>query len=230
MVVRLAQAAETAGWEGLFVWDHLGFVRGAPSGDPWVILAAVAQATERLKIGTAVTPLPRRRPHVLANTLATLDRLSGGRVILSVGLGGVPQEFAAFGEPGDAQYRTAMLDEGLEVLSRLWSGESVTHRGTHYTLDGVALAPLPVQRPRIPIWVGGESRPALRRAARWDDWVIGGVDEHCELTITPEQMAEKIAYICRHRTEAAPLDVAITGCSIPADGALAREFADAGVM
>jgi probable F420-dependent oxidoreductase len=229
VVVRLAQAAERAGWEGLFVWEHLGFVWGAPSGDPWVILAAVAQATERVKIGTAVTPLPRRRPHVLANTLATLDLLSGGRVILGVGLGGVPQEFAAFGEPDDAKQRAVMLDEGLEVLSRLWLGESVTHRGPHYTVNGVALAPLPVQRPRIPIWVGGESRPALRRAARWDGWIIGGVDEHCEMTITPEQMAEKIAYIHQHRTGPAPFDVAITGCSTAGDGSLARAFADAGV-
>ncbi len=88
-VVHLAQAAEAAGWDGLFIWDHLAFAWNVPSGDPWIILAAVAQATNRLKLSTAITPLHRRRPHVLANTLATLDLLSQGRVILGVGLGGV---------------------------------------------------------------------------------------------------------------------------------------------
>lgn len=229
VVVRLARAAERAGWEGLFVWDHLGFAWGAPSGDPWVILAAAAMATERLKVGTGVTPLPRRRPHVLANTVATLDLLSGGRAILGVGLGGVPREYAAFGEQDDARERAAMLDEGLEVLNRLWSGETVSHQGRYYTVDGVALAPLPLQRPRVPIWVGGESRPALRRAARWDGWIIGGVDEQCRPTMTPEQMAEKLSYIQEHRTEADPFAVALSGCSPPAGSSLVCAFAAAGV-
>ena len=150
-VVQLARAAEAAGWQALFVWDHLAFAWGVPSGDPWVILAAVAQATQQLKLGTAITPLPRRRPHVLANTVASLDLLSEGRVILGVGLGGVPQEYTAFGEEENAQHRAQRLDEGLEVLDRLWSGEQVTHHGTHYTVSDVTLAPLPLQRPRVPI-------------------------------------------------------------------------------
>jgi len=117
-VVALAQAAEAAGWDGLFVWDHLGFVWGAPSADPWVTLAAAAQATRRLRRGTAVTPLPRRRPQVLASTVATLDLLSGGRVIFGAGLGGVPREFTAFGESADARQRAQRLDEGWSC----WSG------------------------------------------------------------------------------------------------------------
>ncbi|HSM58591.1 MAG TPA: TIGR03619 family F420-dependent LLM class oxidoreductase [Candidatus Sulfomarinibacteraceae bacterium] len=229
LVVRLARAAEGAGWEALFVWDHLGFAWGAPSGDPWVILAAVAQATERLKVGTGVTPLPRRRPQVLANTVATLDLLSGGRAILGVGLGGVPREFAAFGEQDDARERAAMLDEGLDLLNRLWSGETVSHQGRYYTVDGVALAPLPLQRPRAPLWVGGDSRPALRRAARWDGWIVGGVDEECRPVITPAQLAEKLSYVQKHRTETAPFAVALSGCSSPAGDPLVRAFAAAGV-
>src|SRR5688500_4723187 len=102
-VVRLAKAAEAAGWEGLFIWDHLGFVWGAPSGDPWVILAAVAQATERIKLASSVTPLPRHQPQMLANALATLDLLSDGRVIFGAGIGGMPQEFGAFGAIEDAK-------------------------------------------------------------------------------------------------------------------------------
>ena len=169
VAVRLARAAEAAGWGAFFVWDHLGFARGVPSGDPWVILSAVAASTTRLKLGLAVTPLARRRPQVVANAVASLDLLSGGRVVFGAGLGGVPEEFTAFGEPGDAKERAAMLDEGLTILDGLWSGEAVTRSGPHYAFEGVSLAPL--RRPRIPIWIGGEGERALRRAARWDGWL-----------------------------------------------------------
>jgi probable F420-dependent oxidoreductase len=229
VVVELAQAAEAAGWDGLFVWDHLGFVWGAPSADPWVLLAAVAQATRRLRLGTAVTPLPRRRPQVLASTVATLDRLSQGRVIFGAGLGGVAQEFTAFGEPGDARRRAQRLDEGLELVARLWAGQAVTHHGSHYLVEGVTLAPLPVQRPRVPVWIGGDGRPALRRAARWDGWVTGGVDEQGRPTTTPERLAGQVAYIRQHRAASAAFDVALTGCSEPGDAARADAFGAAGV-
>ncbi len=229
LAVQLAQAAEAAGWEGLFVWDHLAFAWGVPSGDPWVILSAVAQATTRLKIGTAITPLPRRRPHILANTIATLDCLSEGRVILGAGLGGVPEEFTAFGESGDAQERAERLDEGLDVLNRLWAGEQVMHRGRYYTIENVTLAPLPVQRPRVPVWIGGESYPALRRASRWDGWVVGGDNERAEMVKTPGQIAEKVAYLQQHRSDTSPFDVALTGCSAPGKNTFVHEFAAAGV-
>ena len=168
--VRIARAAEASGWDGLFVWDHLAFVWGQPSADPWVTLAAVAAATERILIGTAVTPVPRRRPHVLAQTVATLDVLSGGRVVFGAGLGGIASEFERFGEPAEAKVRAEKLDEGLGVLRRLWSGDEVHHHGPHYTVDGVTLAPQPVQE-RLPIWIGGNAPPSLRRAARWDGWI-----------------------------------------------------------
>src|SRR5262245_14574436 len=122
-LIQIARAAEDAGWEALFVWDHLAFVWGVPSGDPWVALAGVAAVTRKLMLGTGVTPLPRHRPHVLAQTLTTLDRLSDGRVVLGAGLGGVSGEYTAFGESGDHKLHAAMLDEGLDVLDRLWSGE-----------------------------------------------------------------------------------------------------------
>lgn len=228
VMVRVAQTAESAGWEGLFVWDHLGFVWGAPSGDPWIILAAVAQATARLTLGTAVTPLPRRRPQVVANAAATLDVLSAGRFVLGVGLGGVPEEFGAFGEPTDAGMRAAMLDEGLDIATQLWSGETVTYRGRHYQVDGVTLAPLPVQRDRIPVWIGGWSRPAQRRAARWDGWIAGGVDENCDVVLPPTELAENVAYIAEHRPTDKAFDVAVTGCSAPGETALVSEYAAAG--
>ncbi len=224
---RLARLAEEAGWEGLFFWDHLAYVWGMPSSDPWVLLTVAATATTRLKLGTAITPLPRRRPQVLAETITTLDLLSNGRAVLGVGIGGMAQEYTAFGETGDAKEHAAMLDEGLEVVNALWSGEKVTHHGAHYTVDGVALSPVPIQRPRVPIWVGGTSRPAMRRAARWDGFFPDSANQE-KITRTPEQLAADLAYVRQYRGSNAPFDVIFMGYSAPTDGALVREYADAG--
>jgi alkanesulfonate monooxygenase SsuD/methylene tetrahydromethanopterin reductase-like flavin-dependent oxidoreductase (luciferase family) len=230
VAVRLARAAEAAGWEAFFVWDHLGFVRGVPSGDPWVILSAVAASTTNLNLGLAVTPLARRRPHVVANALASLDLLSGGCAIFGAGLGGAPEEFTAFGDPGDAKRRAAMLDEGLTILDGFWSGETVTRRGPHYVVEGVSLAPLPLQRPRIPIWIGGEGAPALRRAARWDGWLAPATshDGATAMAKSPERIAEMVAEIRRHRTTEAPFEVAVDGYSEAGDPALSRAYGAAG--
>jgi alkanesulfonate monooxygenase SsuD/methylene tetrahydromethanopterin reductase-like flavin-dependent oxidoreductase (luciferase family) len=193
--VELAQAAEANRWDGVFSWDHLAFVWGSPAADPWTVLAAIAATTARVKVGTAVTPLARRRPHVLAHQVATLDNLSGGRVIFGAGLGGSPAEFARFGEPADAKVRAAMLDEGLDVLRRLWSGEEVTHRGDHYTVDGVTLAPTPVQA-QLPVWIGGNRPASLRRAAKWDGWLADSADP-TGMTLSPEDVARSIDAIGR---------------------------------
>ena len=228
-VIRLAQQAEAAGWEALFVWDHLAYVWGVPAGDPWVILSAVAASTRRLLIGTAVTPLPRRRLQVLAQTLVTLDLLCDGRLILGVGLGGVGEEYAAFGEPADPSVRASMLDEGLPVLDRLLRGETVSHAGQHYTLQGVNLQPRPQQEPRPPIWVGGESGPALRRAARYDGWVFGADDESAANVKSPEQVGQLVSRLRQRCTEGGPFAVAMTAVSAPDDGDLVARYAAAGV-
>jgi alkanesulfonate monooxygenase SsuD/methylene tetrahydromethanopterin reductase-like flavin-dependent oxidoreductase (luciferase family) len=159
VVAELAARAESRGWDGLFVWDHVLYrepVRAV--ADAWVTLATVALATERLTIGPLVTPIARRRPHHLARETVTLDRLSGGRLVLGVGLGGDRNgEFdpERFGEEGDPRARARLLDDGLDRLVAYWGGE---------------FEPAPLQRPRIPIWVAvrwPNKRP-LRRAARWD--------------------------------------------------------------
>lgn len=227
-IITLAQAAEGAGWEGLFVWDHLGFVSGIPGSDPWVILAAVAASTTNLKLGVEITPIPRSRPHVLIQTLVSLDLLSQGRLILGAGLGHVPEEFSLFGESADLKRRASMLDEGLDILNRFMSGQPVTHYGEHYTVGNVTLLPLPVQRPRIPIWIGGRSHPALRRAARWDGWVMTGADLGGKMKRTPEELAGKVAEIYQNRSNANPFDVAITGYSTPDQIALTRQYEFAG--
>jgi probable F420-dependent oxidoreductase len=230
VAVRLAQVAEEAGWEGFFVWDHLGFVWGAPSSDPWVTLSAVAVSTTHLRLGTALTPLARRRPQIVANAVASLDLLSGGRVVFGVGLGGSAEEFTAFGEPGGAKERARVLDEGLTVVDGLWSGGPLTHHGPHYDVENVSLAPLPLQRPRIPIWIGGESAPALRRAARWDGWLAPATspDGTPIMAKDPERIAEMVAEIQRHRTADTPFEVAVDGYSEPGDATLPRAYEAAG--
>lgn len=222
--VRVARAAEASGWDGLFVWDHLAFVWGPPAGDPWVTLAAVAAATERIRIGTAVTPVPRRRPHVLAQTVATLDVLSGGRVVFGAGLGGVRSEFERFGEPAEPAIRAEMLDEGLTVLRALWSGQEVRHRGRYYTVDAVTLAPRPVQE-RLPIWIGGNAGPSLRRAARWDGWIADSFGPR-GLKLSPEAVAGSLDVIRAARQTEAPFTVASLGESDKGDP---HAYAEAGV-
>jgi alkanesulfonate monooxygenase SsuD/methylene tetrahydromethanopterin reductase-like flavin-dependent oxidoreductase (luciferase family) len=226
LVAEVARIAEEAGWEAIALWDHLNFP--ASVGDPWVTLSAVAAATTRMKLITGVAPLPRYRPHLLARTLTALDVLSGGRVIFGTGLG-VAWDMAPFGDPADDRTRAAMTDEGLELLARLWSGEAVTHHGAHYTVEGVAMHPQPVQQPRIPVWIGGDSRPALRRAARWDGWIIGVIDEQRRITKTPEQVAEQVAILRGHRADLAGFAVAVDGTSeADDDGATARAYERAG--
>src|SRR5919204_1760866 len=205
--VRVAETAEAAGWDGVFIWDHLAFVWGAPAADPWITLAAIASATSRVRIGTAVTPVARRRPQVLAQQVASLDVLSAGRVVFGAGLGGSPDEFARFGEPTDEKLRAAMLDEGLELLRRLWSGEEVAHRGEHFTVDAVTLAPTPLQE-RVPIWIGGNRPASLRRASRWDGWLADSADP-TGMTLTPEDVARRLATI----GPPAGFDVAVLGDS-----------------
>jgi alkanesulfonate monooxygenase SsuD/methylene tetrahydromethanopterin reductase-like flavin-dependent oxidoreductase (luciferase family) len=174
-VATAAAAAEEAGWDALFVWDHVVHDkrqrRGQPFGDPWMLLTAAALATSRLRLGTLVTPVARRRPEQLARQVATLDALSSGRVIFSAGLGGpIEDEFASFGDTTDPVILAERLDEGLELLRRYWSGEPVNHSGRHYQVRDVTLLPASVQRPRPPIWIGGfwPHRRPIRRAVRWD--------------------------------------------------------------
>jgi alkanesulfonate monooxygenase SsuD/methylene tetrahydromethanopterin reductase-like flavin-dependent oxidoreductase (luciferase family) len=225
-VVRLAQAAEAAGWEGVWIWDHVLFPWGA--GDPWIALAAVAASTRRLKLITGVSPMPRYQPHLLARMLAGLDVLSEGRVIFGAGLG-VAWDLAPFGAPADSKTRAAMADEGLDLLARLLSGEEVTHRGAHYMAEAVRLAPTPVQAPRIPVWIGGDSPAALRRAAKWDGWILGTIDEQGRIVNPPDKIAAQVAVIRGHRAgNDAPFEVAVDGLSQPGDSALARAFEQAG--
>lgn len=221
---ELASAAEEAGWDGYFVWDGL-IVRKDPPPvhDPWVILAAVAGATERVRIGTCIAVVPRYKPHLLAMRLASLDILSGGRMTLGVGLGdtGARRSFEAFGEPADPRTRAEMLDEGLDLIVRLWSGEEVVHRGKHYVVDGFALTATPLQKPRIPIWVGGDSAPAIRRAARWDGWI--GPDAN-PLDTRPQDVSDVGRRLQEAGAREESFDIAWAGRSASSDGDLVGRY------
>jgi len=157
LLADLAVRAEARGWDGIFLWDHVTYRAPVRSvADPWVALSAIACATRTLRLGPLVTPLSRRRVHKLARETVTLDRLSGGRLILGVGLGSDSTgELEPFGEVVNPRERARLLDQGLERLTEYWNGE---------------FSPRPVQQPRIPIWVAARwpHRRPLRRAARWD--------------------------------------------------------------
>jgi alkanesulfonate monooxygenase SsuD/methylene tetrahydromethanopterin reductase-like flavin-dependent oxidoreductase (luciferase family) len=175
---ELAHIAEESGWDGVFLEDYIIWQShpDVPTYDPWITLAAMAVRTQRLRLGTMVTPIARRRPWKLAQELASLDHLSNGRMILGVGLGdtgesiGSDLSFAHFGEVLDPRQRARMLDEGLEIIALAWRGEPFSFEGEIYKIHDVRMLPKPVQQPRIPIWVGGgyPKRGPVARALRWD--------------------------------------------------------------
>ena len=200
VVARLAAEAEEAGWHGFFVWDQVRWREPVVDvADPWITLAAIAMATERVRLGPMITPLARRRPVKVARETATLDRLSNGRLTLGVGLGSdqFASEFSITGEELNDRRRARMLDESLEILIVAWSGEPVHHRGEHYTVEGMRFLPRPVQRPGVPVWVAGsdgKGKP-LRRAARHDGFFPMNL-EH------PDQLAEMLAELTAVRRDA----------------------------
>ncbi|MDX2852338.1 LLM class flavin-dependent oxidoreductase [Streptomyces sp. PA03-3a] len=238
-VATVAVAAEQAGWDGLFVWDHVLHRRhqGRPFGDPWMLLTAAALATSRIRLGALLTPVPRYRPQQLARQVATLDHLSGGRVIFAAGLGGpVEDEYGSFGDTAEPRLLAERLDEGLEVLRRFWTGEPVNHQGRHYEVRDVTLLPATVQQPGPPVWIGGfwPRRAPMRRAARWDGAVpLFETARHGHVPDVAE-VQELVGYVRRQRTTEVerPFEIVLGGATSP-DAAKARDVIgplyDAGV-
>lgn len=223
IVAKLAADAESAGWDGVFVWDHVNWhhpIRDV--ADPWITLAAIATATNRIRLGAMVTPLARRRPAKVARETATLDLLSNGRLIIGAGLGSdrFGGEFSKTGEQVGDRERAQMLDESLEILTRAWSGEPVNHHSDLYTIDELTFLPRPVQRPSIPIWTAGMagSTKPLRRAAKYDGYFPVNL-EH------PSQLREAISRISEFRQNSSA-DYAVAA-AVPVDEDT-RPWADAG--
>jgi alkanesulfonate monooxygenase SsuD/methylene tetrahydromethanopterin reductase-like flavin-dependent oxidoreductase (luciferase family) len=185
-LARLAARAEERGWDGVFLWDHVVYRSPTRSAtDPWISLAAMAAATERVQLGPMVTPLARRRPWIVARQAVALDHLSGGRLVLGLGLGldSSGGELSRFGEEVDDRRRAGMLDEGLTVLTGLLSGERVELRGEHYTVDDVAFLPGPARPGGIPIWLAARwpNRRPVARALRYDGVFLIDTDEPADL-------------------------------------------------
>ena len=214
VLVELAVAAEEHGWDGFFVWDHLLYWDPQWAvADPVVVIAAVAARTARVRLGILLNVLARRRVGKVARESVTLDQLSQGRLVFGAGLGSRAEEFTAFGEPGGAKERAARLDESLELLDALWTGEPVTFHGEHLTATEVTMLPRPVQQPRIPVWCGGRwpNKAPFRRAARWDGVMPTHTDYGLGQTMPPDDLRAVVRYTLEHRSTGGPFDVALEG-------------------
>jgi alkanesulfonate monooxygenase SsuD/methylene tetrahydromethanopterin reductase-like flavin-dependent oxidoreductase (luciferase family) len=222
LVAESARAAEQAGWDGFFIADAVWGV------DPWVALTAAAMLTERIRLGTMLTPVSRYRPWSLAAQTATLDNLSGGRVILAVGLGAIDTGFAEFGEETDRKARAELMDEGLAIIDGLWHGQPFTFDGKHYHVRESTFFPPapPVQRPRIPVWVvGAWPRPkSMDRVARWDGLLPDKISASGEREdYTPDDLRAMGAYLAERRpADAAPIEIIVEGETPGDDQAAAR--------
>jgi alkanesulfonate monooxygenase SsuD/methylene tetrahydromethanopterin reductase-like flavin-dependent oxidoreductase (luciferase family) len=230
----LAAVAEQHGWDGFFVWEPVWGI------DAWVALTAAAMTTERIRLGTMLTPLPRRLPWDVASQVATLDNLSGGRVILAIGLGAPDDRWWIFEDDPGRRERAERMDEALTLMEGLWSGEPFAYDGVHYHARAAdrMIPPPPVQRPRPPIWVvGAWPRPkSMRRAARLDGWLPAHMPKgEGDREMTPDVLREGIDWL-RERRAAQGLsmdgyDVVAEGTTPPdpdAAGAIVRPWLEAG--
>ena len=212
---NFAREAENAGWDGFFVWE------GVWGEDAWVMLAACAMTTEKIRIGTLLTPPTRRRPHKLASETSSVDRLSNGRLILSVGLG-APHEgsgWEEFGEITDRKTRAERMDESLEILTRLWKGEPFEYVGKHFRARAPIFSqpPPPIQKPRTPIWVVGavNREKSLRRVLKYDGLLPTLVADRGKATpeqarnFTPEELRAAVDWLNARREIETPLDVIV---------------------
>ena len=215
-LVDLGVAAEAGGWDGVFYWDHLyaGPAAPMPVADPWVVLSALAARTTRVLLGPMVTPLPRRRPQKVAREAVTLDRLSGGRLVLGVGLGSPLEEFSAFGDEATPPVLGDRLDEALDVVTGLWRGTPFDYAGTHYTVRDAQFLPAGA----VPVWVAGTTphRRPLRRAARFDGLVLATVTPERGIDpVTPELLTAAVGEVRHRRGDLAGFEVVVLCPTVP---------------
>lgn len=217
--ISMAREAESHGWDGFFVWEPVWGV------DPWVLLGALSVVTTRIKLGTLLTPPSRRRPWKLAGETATLDILSQGRTILSVGLGAVDTGFESFGEATDRKTRAELLDESIDILTGLWRGQPLEYHGKHYHITKTTFFPGPasIQQPRIPIWAvaaWGWNR-SMQRALRCDGILPAILDDQKKWgELTPDHIREIKAYVTANRDLDTPFDIVVEKTS-PGDDKIA---------
>lgn len=244
ILADMAREAEDAGWDGVFVWDapympvdysqELRAVHEA-----WIALALMAERTERVVLGTLITPLAWRIPWLVARQALTLDRLSGGRFVLSVGLGHVEGDRTPFGDETDRRARARMLDEALEVMAGLWSGEAFSFDGKHYSVENMGFLPRPIRSLRLPVWVVGAwhrdpsawpLKRSLRRALRWHGVLPFIFGTEANTQATPDDLRVMTEWIAGERSE--PIDIVWEAVSLKGDGTgaadVVRPWAEAG--
>ncbi len=229
VLLDLAVAAERAGWDGVYLWDHVLFHSPDwPVANPVVSIAAIAARTERIRLGVMVMALPRRRVQVVARETATLDVLSGGRLVFGAGLGSMDVEYAAFGEDPDLRVRAAALDSSLDALARYWSGDPVA-LPTGYE---VTMRPAPVQRPRVPVWCAGRwpTRAGFRRAARWDGAMPTFAGYGRDHPVPPDEFRSVVDFLRGERGTLDGFDIVLEGWTGPDDAvAVIEPYAAAGL-
>jgi alkanesulfonate monooxygenase SsuD/methylene tetrahydromethanopterin reductase-like flavin-dependent oxidoreductase (luciferase family) len=233
--VELARTAEQAGWDGVFTWDGIHVGDDIEVNDPWALMAAFAMVTDRVRLGAIIQPLARRKPWEVARQTTTVDRLSNGRLVLPVGLGAIDDAgFGRVGEVTDRRERAERLDESLQILEGLWSGEPFGFEGRHFRFEPMAFRPTPVQRPRIPIWVVGlwPSERSMRRVVRYDGFLPNyAPPEGGQAAEIPPEIVRNMRDWLDERTER-PIDIVVEGTT-PADDPSAvvrrvRPMAEAG--
>jgi alkanesulfonate monooxygenase SsuD/methylene tetrahydromethanopterin reductase-like flavin-dependent oxidoreductase (luciferase family) len=211
--IEFAKEAETYGWDGFFVWEPVYGI------DPWVTLGGIAAQTQRIKIGTLLTPPSRRRPWKLASEALTVDLLSGGRMILSVGMGAVDTGFESMGEITDRKNRAELLDESIDILTGLWGGQPFIYEGKHYQLDEFTFVhqpPAPVQQPRIPIWVvGAWGWPrSMQRVLKCDGILPTIINKNrAFIDLTPDHIRQIKAFVDDNRQLDSPFDIIVENTS-----------------
>lgn len=230
-IAELGRAAEAAGWDGLSIWDSLGMDMGTVAPDPFLALAGVAAETTRLRLILCVAVLSRRRPQLVAQSAATLDRLSGGRLVLGVGAGGDPGDLSLFGEGAPISELVARTDAALAAIEPWLRGEPARLAGEGTT--PVVVGPPSSQRPRPPIWFGGMKPAAMRRAARLDGWsLVGTTDDGSGMALAPDDVAARVKRVTAERGSLGlegPFDVSLLARSDMLAAGQVRAYADAGV-
>ncbi|MHA1949456.1 MAG: LLM class flavin-dependent oxidoreductase [Candidatus Thorarchaeota archaeon] len=221
-LVEIAVETEESGWDGLFLWDHMLVLKQEDMVlhfvDPWIGLAAIACNTKTMRLGPLITPIPRRRPWKVAREAVSIDHLSKGRLILGLAIGAPPDvEFEYFGEVTDAKIRAEMLDEGLDIIKGLWSGEPFSYKGSHYKLEEMTFLPKPKQESSIPIWIGGgvPNKAPFRRAARYDG--VAPVHSKWPEPVTPQLLESVLEIIREERGNVKNYDVVVAGATTGTD-------------
>jgi alkanesulfonate monooxygenase SsuD/methylene tetrahydromethanopterin reductase-like flavin-dependent oxidoreductase (luciferase family) len=229
VLVELGVLAEQHGWDAVYVWDHLLYRNPQWSvASPVVTVSALAAATSRIRLGVLMTALPRRRPQIVARETASLDVLSGGRVVFGAALGSIDAEYSAFGEDPSLRTRAAALDDSLDLLDRLWTGSPVELPAG----ETVTMLPTPVQRPRPPVWIAGRwpNRAGFRRAAKWDGAFATFTEYGRNKPVPVAEFADMVAFVAAERGSLDAFDIVLEGWTEPGSAAATiTPYAEAGL-